>query len=609
MGWRRVALGAVAAAALTLAPRAEAASDGPGCDSGLPVVAHHAGGGAAALPAGAALPSVCAVDTGYATSETSIAATNSGALFFSPVAHRELARALGRQRRQLAAHLPAEDAVHVAVEHGRPGGHGRQAHRDGCSGCARQATCERPRCWWTSPRSASQAATAVAYAHGFQVYASPDDGHNWTTADYQHENTGDWEKIFVGPPPASGPKPSGYPDVVYVCANAPFEVSGPGRDCYKSLDGGATFTLASYVFPSASSPADFCPALAGNTGVVDSAGTTYQPQSCSNGTYVAVSGDEGSSYSWQRVTGAPPSSQLFGSVQLALDGADNLYAMWVDDGGVELVISRDHAKTWSKPLQVSAPGVHQIDLPALAAGRRGRCRDHVLREHHGCGRVEQGGFDESEEADKAATSAGSAGSGDPDQADRQVGSSAPPPPLTPYVTQTTNALAADPVFYSAPLNDPAKPSFTNYAGNASPRADFIGGTYDATGTFWAGAVRQLGKPASDSSIATTGRVGRLVFHDRVGLPLEQSLRRPPQVHLQAAPRAAHARDARGRVRERQAQAGAARAQPIRVTLSRLPRGRFEVKIVATQSSGSTLTSTRVYRGCTKSRPTTRAHHR
>jgi hypothetical protein len=46
----------------------------------------------------------------------------------------------------------------------------------------------------------------------------------------------------------------------------------------------------------------------------------------------------------------------------------------------------------------------------------------------------------------------------------------------------------------------------------------------------------------------------------------------------------------------------------RVTLPRLPRGRFVVTIVATQSTGSTLTSTRTYRGCTKSRPTTRAHH-
>jgi hypothetical protein len=46
----------------------------------------------------------------------------------------------------------------------------------------------------------------------------------------------------------------------------------------------------------------------------------------------------------------------------------------------------------------------------------------------------------------------------------------------------------------------------------------------------------------------------------------------------------------------------------RVTLTRLPRKRFKVKIVATQSGGSQLISTRTYRGCTKSRPKTRGRH-
>jgi hypothetical protein len=46
----------------------------------------------------------------------------------------------------------------------------------------------------------------------------------------------------------------------------------------------------------------------------------------------------------------------------------------------------------------------------------------------------------------------------------------------------------------------------------------------------------------------------------------------------------------------------------RVRLRRLPRGRFRVRIVATQSSGSKLISTRTYRGCRKGRPHTRARH-
>ncbi len=46
----------------------------------------------------------------------------------------------------------------------------------------------------------------------------------------------------------------------------------------------------------------------------------------------------------------------------------------------------------------------------------------------------------------------------------------------------------------------------------------------------------------------------------------------------------------------------------RLTIDRLPQQTFVVKIVSYQSSGSRLSSTRVYSGCTKSRPKIRAHH-
>jgi hypothetical protein len=46
----------------------------------------------------------------------------------------------------------------------------------------------------------------------------------------------------------------------------------------------------------------------------------------------------------------------------------------------------------------------------------------------------------------------------------------------------------------------------------------------------------------------------------------------------------------------------------RVTLRRLPLGTFTVKVIATQSSGSSIVSSRTYRGCNKSRPRTRSHH-
>jgi hypothetical protein len=549
---------------------ADASAAVPGCDPQLPVVAHHPGGGAAAPPAGASLPIACAIPTGFAASESTIAVTSTGTLFYSP-AHTE--NSLGRSfdygatwdltyppKMQYTSLWNTVDPV-VTVD-----------RRTGrlfwlrATGDLRTA----PILVEESPFG-NQAATAIAYAHGFQVYASGDDGRTWTTADYQHEFTGDWEKIFVGPPPPASTgaaQPTGYPDVVYMCGNAPFEVSGPGRACYKSLDGGVTFALAGYVFPSASAPSDACPALAGNTGVVDGQGTTYQPQSCANGSYLAVSQDEGSSYAWLPIAGAPPSSGLSGAVQLAIDEADNLYALWVANDKLELVTSHDGGKSWSDPIDVTKPDLHKIALPALAAGGPG-----------------QVGITYYASPDASATA------------------------VSAYVTQTSDALDPQPLLYSGALNDPAHPIFTNYDFNASPRADYVGGTFDASGTFWAGVVKQLGEPDPDTKeVPTTGYVGRLVFRDKLGLPSNSRCadRRKFTFALHHARRARVIRVdvfVNGKLKLTR------RGHNLRrVALSRLPRGKFEVKIVARQSTGSTLTSTRTYRGCKKSRPSTRAHH-
>ena len=70
--------------------------------------------------------------------------------------------------------------------------------------------------------------------------------------------------------------------------------------------------------------------------------------------------------------GAPASSGLGGSLQIVLDHADNLYATWLENDKLWLSISRDRAKTWSKPQVVSAPGVKNIELPAPAAGASGQ---------------------------------------------------------------------------------------------------------------------------------------------------------------------------------------------------------------------------------------------
>jgi hypothetical protein len=257
---------------------------------------------------------------------------------------------------------------------------------------------------------------------------------------------------------------------VYVCANAPQEIFGPGRVCYRSLDGGATFTNIGFETPTPPSPA-ICPPLAANTGVVASDGTVYIPQSCVTGTYLAVSRDEGSSYTWLQVAHAPATNGLGATVQLAIDSANDLYLLWLGSGGqLQLVVSSDGGQRWSAPLDVSPPDLHDVTLPALAADTRG----HVGIAYY-------------------ATTSSSASD------------------LTGYLSQTADALAPRPLFYLGAVSDPAQPIFQNYGQSDSPRADFIGAAYDAAGNLWGALVKQLGPPNAANQIATTGYVGRLAF--------------------------------------------------------------------------------------------------
>jgi hypothetical protein len=411
------------------------------------------------------------VATGYATSETTVAVSNSGAVLFSPSdSENTLARStnagaswglVGPTQLQYTSLWNTVDPQ-VVVD--RRTGRAFWVHTTYTEDLRWPLPDQSPAAWLVP--------TAVANAHGFQVFASDNGGRSWRTADYRSENTADWEKLFVGPPPpriTGQPQPSHYPDVVYLCANAPQEVIGPGRACYKSLDGGLTFTSTGYEFPSAAAPSN-CPALAANTGVVSGNGTVYIPQSCAGGTYLAVSRDEGASYSWLPVAAAPAAGGLGAVVQLAIDRAGDLYVLWLAGDALELVSSRDGGRNWSAPLTVSPPGVHGLTLPALSAGGRGSV-----------GIVYYASADPSAKA------------------------------LSGYISQTTAALGVNPLFYSSAVNDPSHPIFENYGDSDSPRADFVGATYDAHGQFWGGLVKQLGAPDASNQVATTGYLVHLSF--------------------------------------------------------------------------------------------------
>ena len=421
------------------------------------------------LPAGASLPVACATETGYATSESTIAVSGNGTLIYSPAqTENTMARSLDGGLTWNFTY-PADEqptsfwnTVDPYVIADRRTGRVFWSH---ATGPVRN-----------EGGLPQDAGFYLAAAYGFQIYTSADDGFSWTTADYQTAPMGDWEQVFVGPPPplmSGAAQPVDYPDIVYICANSPVEVTGPGRLCYKSLDGGKTFAIAGYVSPTASNPADICPPLNFGNGVVDSAGTIYVPVACMQSARIAISHDEGASWAWTAVKDAPPGSiATTPYLQLAVDDSDTLYALWPKSGELFLEVSRDHAASWSAPMMVAAPGVKNVQRPAFSAGAPGNVGITYYA------------------------------SSDPNA---QMSSA--------YITQTRNASDVQPLFYSGVLNDPAAPIYHDYAlAQVSPRADFIGGAYDSAGTsFWAGVVKQFGPADASNHVATTGYVGRLAF--------------------------------------------------------------------------------------------------
>ncbi|HVU74514.1 MAG TPA: sialidase family protein, partial [Mycobacteriales bacterium] len=430
----------------------------------------------------------CVTTTRLSMSETSIGVTSSGALFFSPAGdenHLAVSHDHGATW-SLVAPTHAEqtalwNTVDPEVTVDRRTGRLFWVHVTGPTRTLPVVVDQSP----IPPPVGPPLATAVAFAYGFQVYSSSDEGRTWTTADYRTAPITDWEKIVVGPPPAGAAQPRGYPDVAYVCGNSPDEAIGPGRFCYRSLDGGASFAPAGFVYPSASAP-KACFAINSDTGAVADDGSLYQPITCADGAYIAVSHDEGSTYTWHLVAGAPGSTVPdSGRTEMTLDDAGNLYAAWLDAGRVRLSVSRDGARTWSAPRTASPPQLHQIALPAVVGGPAG----HVGLTYYG--------------------SAAASG------------------PMAAFLTQTLDGLDPDPVFTTASLEEPGHTSVaaTGLA-SGTPRADYIGATYDPDGVLWAAVDRQTGPAGADGLLTTVGVVGRLA---QLGAP-GPTTARPPAKH-------------------------------------------------------------------------------
>jgi hypothetical protein len=163
--------------------------------------------------------------------------------------------------------------------------------------------------------------------------------------------------------------------------------------CARSLDGGRTFVptgaLATIPAEAANGPAGdpsdvrettvgpyntYCEGLTGH-GVSDPAGRIFLPWDC-YGPWVSRSDDGGTTWRQIRVD---PGSSIGTAVRtihtsIAADAAGNLYYVWWDQKYLlpYLAVSRDHGQSWSRPRMIAPPGVKQVNLVSIGAGRDGR---------------------------------------------------------------------------------------------------------------------------------------------------------------------------------------------------------------------------------------------
>ncbi|MDX6584149.1 MAG: repeat-like domain [Solirubrobacterales bacterium] len=281
---------------------------------------------------------------------------------------------------------------------------------------------------------------------GQPVIYSDDEGEHWTEAagrpGCSPPTVGDWPKIFAGP--HRGGAPAGYPDAVYECNFIPNILVAASIGCWRSDDGGDHFEFAG-LLPTVNGA---CTAggeqggtgatIVHGSGRVLSNGVVVVPLTVCGEPMVVRSRDEGRT--WTAVSTGDDSIGLddivaadeglvlgitdhVWSENLAVDAHDNLFFAYLADGGVRLATSRDGGRSWRLLGFVSPPPLRRAIVVSVVARGRGE----IAMTYYGT----------------------------PDKGDALGASGIN---WRAWMTYSSNALAAEPVFRSAPTSPASAPT-------------------------------------------------------------------------------------------------------------------------------------------------------
>lgn len=201
------------------------------------------------------------------------------------------------------------------------------------------------------------------------VTTSDDQGASWS-ADGKACFTppADHQTIVAAKPRVLVPSPL-YSKIVYYCNNQIVEST-----CTRSLDGGLTFEPTAPAFLGVEpggegGQPDVCGGLHGHLKAAPD-GTVYLPKTQCGKPSVAVTQDDGLTWTTHVVANMPSDDDP----TVAVDHNNSAYLVFQNptDWHLYLVSSKDAGAHWTKPVDVTAPGITATNLPALVAGDDGR---------------------------------------------------------------------------------------------------------------------------------------------------------------------------------------------------------------------------------------------
>jgi hypothetical protein len=411
---------------------------GPGCDRARHAVAHFAGG-IRLRRQPAARPVPCMTFVGRSVESATIGVTRSDTVLYAARDDNAATPPLNTLRGpEFVVRSRDRGAVWSALSSGGPTTSGLVPpwmHVDP----------QTSRVWFL---------TALPTLCGARISWSDDDGTHWHTNPKAGCPGQGGEKVLEGPAPDGGSKPHGYRHVVYYCANGGLDTGPTTLACYRSLDGARTFQATGGI-PDPPGSAGKCDVNhVARPGAAGPDGNLYFPLNLCGNLGIAISRDEGAK--WGRRLIARTTIAGVYTTSVATDSSGNIYIAWLAAADAKsaatgrglpyLIISRNHGRTWGKPLMVAAPGVRQALHVAITASGTG----HIAVAYLGSK------------------------------------STAPAANFSGYITESSDVLVHRPVFLSATVNKSTSPLYPgSHHETFGDRLWFIGAAFAPDGTPWA----------------------------------------------------------------------------------------------------------------------------